>query len=394
MRLRMGGGGWIALLAFAAGGCAEPLVFPDWTLPVEEDTPLREYAWVPPGERRDTIEWVEAMIIGDRGDTDIRYAFTQPSDVTVDARGQIHVVDSRDVSVKVFDASGAYLRELGREGQGPGEFQDPRSIASLPDRVVVGASRNARWSHFDLDGNHIADYAYPIYDNLEAQIATASGEIVGLTLSFERPDEVIRGLGRYSPEAELLQTVVELRFTQVPTIGRAGGGGFYLGAMPQAYPQAAPTVEGGAYWSTSDEYQILAVDRDGAQRWALRVAWTPGLLPRAQIDDLMEQVRRYREDATESEVNFPDRQPAVAGMLVDGHGHLYVFPYVYLPSDADPGTPVPVDVYSVDGERLFSGLSVRRRWMHADGDHVWEIGPDPVSEENVVRKLRPIEPFD
>lgn len=382
----------LALLAPAA--CSEPLVFPDWTLPVEEGTAVFEYRHVPEEERDATIEWVEELVIGKRGDSDMRYAFTSPRAVTVDARGQIYVVDSRAPAIKVFDQTGEFLRELGREGQGPGEFQDPRSVVALPDRVIVGMSRNARWSHFDLDGNYIDDFAYPIYDNLELVRALPDGTIVGSTVTFDGPNTVIQGYGIYSPEAALLQEIVEVRYEQVPTIERNGRMS-YFSAMPRARSYAVAAPDGGAYWTTSKQYQVMALQPDGAQRWALRVAMTPPTLTREDVDRVMEAVRGAYEDVTEAEVNFPEMQPALGGMVVDGHGHLYVYPYVPGGLSLLSGTPrtAPVDVYAPDGERLFSGLIEARAWMHADGDYVWQIGPDPDTEEFVVRKLRIVEPF-
>lgn len=383
------------MVLLAAAGCAEPLVFPDWSLPVEEGTRVVEYAPVPTEDRTATIDWVDELVIGDRGDTDPRYAFTRPSAVTVDARGQIYVVDPQAVSVKVFDASGEFLRELGREGQGPGEFQDPRTIVSLGDRVIVRASRNARWSHFDLDGNPVEDHAYPIYDNLEILKATDGGAIVGSTTRFTEEQVLVWSFGIYTPEAELVLPLFEMSTPNTPTIER-NGRSTYFSRTPRAIPQAAVGRDGSAYWTMSDEYQLLAVGPDGAQRWALRVAVSPPALTREEIDGVMELVRGLYEDATESEVNLPDRQPALGYVLVDGHGHVYVFPYVWAAFGMPPNPPisVPVDVYSSEGERLFSGMTQSRRWAYADGDYVWEIGTDPATDENVVRKVRLVESFD
>jgi len=35
-----------------------------------------------------------------------------------------------------------------------------------------------------------------------------------------------------------------------------------------------------------------------------------------------------------------------------------------------------------------------RFWVHTSGDQVWELGPDPATDEYVVRKVRLVEPFD
>lgn len=73
---------------------------------------------------------------------------------------------------------------------------------------------------------------------------------------------------------------------------------------------------------------------------------------------------------------------------------MYVLPYTWAGMATSSDVAVPVDVYSTEGDRLLGGMSPQRSWAHADGDYVWEIGPDPETEEYVVRKIRLIEPFE
>ena len=48
--------------------------------------------------------------------------FSRPNDVAVDGQGRVYVNDSKESAIRVFDAAGAYLKTIGRAGQGPGEF--------------------------------------------------------------------------------------------------------------------------------------------------------------------------------------------------------------------------------------------------------------------------------
>ena len=48
--------------------------------------------------------------------------FENPGTVSCDMEGNIYVVDSGAKSVKKFDAQGYFMKTIGREGQGPGEF--------------------------------------------------------------------------------------------------------------------------------------------------------------------------------------------------------------------------------------------------------------------------------
>ena len=48
--------------------------------------------------------------------------FENPSTLTCDPNGNIYVADSGALNIKKFDMQGNFLKTIGREGQGPGEF--------------------------------------------------------------------------------------------------------------------------------------------------------------------------------------------------------------------------------------------------------------------------------
>jgi hypothetical protein len=52
-----------------------------------------------------------------------------------------------------------------------------------------------------------------------------------------------------------------------------------------------------------------------------------------------------------------------------------------------------VDVYSRDGERLFTGTIDGPFWMAAQGDYVYSIEEDPETAEYAVTRRRIEEPF-
>jgi hypothetical protein len=89
------------------------------------------------------------------------YAFSQIRHFAVDDAGAIYVLDYREAHVKVFDASGRYLRTIGRPGQGPGELEAPRSVSIDRAAAVLAvflASR--RVSFFKLDGTFLRHQSF------------------------------------------------------------------------------------------------------------------------------------------------------------------------------------------------------------------------------------------
>lgn len=81
--------------------------------------------------------------------------------VAFDGRGNLHVFDGaggtygpwRDPRVLVFDANGAFVREFGRSGQGPGEFNNPVTLAVMRDGTVAVSDMGHRaYQLFDAEG--------------------------------------------------------------------------------------------------------------------------------------------------------------------------------------------------------------------------------------------------
>ena len=74
-----------------------------------------------------------------------------PRAVAVDAAGRYFVVDGGPLVIKVFDANGSFVRSIGREGAGPGEFR-----SALPgvhaDRLVIQDPNLSRLTIFDTAG--------------------------------------------------------------------------------------------------------------------------------------------------------------------------------------------------------------------------------------------------
>jgi len=76
--------------------------------------------------------------------------------LTFDPQGNIYVLDSGNRRVQVFDASGFYVRSIGREGMGPGEFQYPSSIAIYPNgNILVFDAQRRAGMLFDSQGDFL-----------------------------------------------------------------------------------------------------------------------------------------------------------------------------------------------------------------------------------------------
>ena len=70
--------------------------------------------------------------------------------------GNLFVVDSKANVIKVFDGRGRFIRTIGREGKGPGEFEDPFALAFGNEELyVVDLGAGKRFAAFDREGRFV-----------------------------------------------------------------------------------------------------------------------------------------------------------------------------------------------------------------------------------------------
>ena len=63
------------------------------------------------------------------------------SGVATDQAGQIYLLDAQLNEVMVLSPEGEYLRSIGREGEGPGEFSRPQDIFRTSDGLIAVVQR-------------------------------------------------------------------------------------------------------------------------------------------------------------------------------------------------------------------------------------------------------------
>ena len=82
--------------------------------------------------------------------------------VGFDAQGNLYIFDDGGsrlfpgLRILVFDAGGAFVREFGTKGEGPGEFRKPKTYAVMRDgTTVVGDNAHRAYHVFDASGSFV-----------------------------------------------------------------------------------------------------------------------------------------------------------------------------------------------------------------------------------------------
>ncbi len=99
--------------------------------------------------------WGEPGQYGADAQVDPKDGFWGPRDVTVDGDGNVYVADTGNKRVRVYDADGNYLRDIGSAGAALGQLDEPSGLAidQVDQRLYVADTWNRRVSVFALDGS-------------------------------------------------------------------------------------------------------------------------------------------------------------------------------------------------------------------------------------------------
>jgi hypothetical protein len=91
------------------------------------------------------------------------YQFKTPSDIAVDSKNQVYIVDSALNCIRVFDYNGRFIRQIGRRGQGPADVLTPMRIGiDTNDTIWIFEFGNMRIQTFSETGTSISIFKTPM----------------------------------------------------------------------------------------------------------------------------------------------------------------------------------------------------------------------------------------
>jgi hypothetical protein len=153
--------------------------------------------------------------------------------------GCIYVVDSMGAVVRVFDLAGRYVRDIGRRGDGPGEFSRPRAVAVNPQdgRVFVRDGRGLRINVYAPDGSFLERWPMtsPVSTGSPIQIRSDGLVLTPQILGrFTAPGELQFGIVAFGPQGATGDTIPVPRHDYQDKCVTAveEGGGFNASRIP------------------------------------------------------------------------------------------------------------------------------------------------------------------
>jgi len=271
------------------------------------------------------------------------YYFPKGAAVRPDKKGNMFVADFGNKRVQMYDPVGQFVRTIGRQGQGPGEYQFPNQVLfdTDGDCIVYAATELVV---FAPDGTFKKKINLRTFLNRLA--IGPGGLIIGTTQPSPR-DGWKQKIVRVDSQGTLVQSIAEYR-------GEFGESlkGFVLHWYTSDIAFSPLTSDAFAY-GFSSTYRIHVADASGRTVFIIAMDEKPLSISGKEKEATRKDGyfawygKTYKpgEDAV-----FPDHRPYFSTMQNDDRGRLYV---IRLKSILDRDGPQAIDVFSKDGIFLY-----------------------------------------
>lgn len=214
------------------------------------------------------------LVIG-RSDEDERYFFDRIQAVGRFSDGRIAVLDGGSSSVRVYDAGGKHLGDLGGPGQGPGRLSRARYLHLLGDTILVFEAAPATLNWFDSRTGFVRDnrlardltrgtlYGIPVGMVGDALILSASPS----ARPQYRPGRHRESLSLWSLSisGDQSESIITVLGDEIQVGATGARNGLTFGA--RTYSTASGTW---IYVGSSDQYSIDVYDGSGDLRRIIR----------------------------------------------------------------------------------------------------------------------------
>jgi len=252
------------------------------------------------------FELEEDLSIG-REDDD-NYMFFRVRDIEVDNQGNIYVADMSNYRIQKFDKNGKYIQTIGRQGQGPGEFELPTNIRIDGTTGNIYVKDQAYGLEiFDKQGKHIK--GFKIQKSFYDFRVDKDGNIIGIfrTLSdLSRTNSVCK----VNSVGEIIETYAEFPYNQY--IEKRPGGLILSATTGWEKNLFISSIDNQTFvYGYPEEYELCVIDESGHPLYRIKKD---------------EPLRKFpaKERDTAKKYNLGEYQPFYYLVFTDDKGRIYV----------------------------------------------------------------------
>lgn len=326
-----------------------------------------------------------------------------PSSIAVDDQERLYVADEKPTNIKVFDSTGALVRIIGNEGDGPGEFRSAY-MAIRGNRLLVHDPAASRTSLFDTSGTLLRTF-HSVGRYFAPVALDAAGRAVLPLIFIIGPgkEEAARKrasfFARFDSLGMLLDTLSSPQLTEEHSwVVKQGNTNVFAVTVPFA-PRTVTGFgqDSGLVYGASSDFTIMRLQAGRDTTFLMRRAWTPPAIPDSVRTDTVDgMVKAFVGDRLD-EVSLrnafhvddiPKTGPSFSRLVVDDRGNTWALQSlgadstrfdIFAPDGSWLGPVVvpeaisPYGPFVIHGGIVYAetedkdGFPVVRRWAIQDG---------------------------
>ena len=349
------------------------------------------------------------------------YVFGRVRSLAVASDGSIYAFDSHAKELRKYAPDGTYVATFGRQGGGPGEYEEPDGgLAILPDgRIVLRDPANARLSVYTPEGEYLDGWRIQggLHTSRRLYTDTAGNLYTMLRLNVEDETSDWRyGLIRYGPDGVPGDTLKPPDYDyEGPEIQASGRDDEHRGTM-SAWVPFTPRV----IWAFSPLGYLVA---GLPKRYAIDLLLAPDTILRIERGDWQPVPVKAEEKAEHERIEtagmrqldpgwrwngppIPDSKPPYERFFIGDDSRIWVLLYQEaqrididegFAEEDEPGRvpeltwiePVVFDLFEPDGRylgmvRAPDGFSIYPTPV-ARSDTIWAVVEDELDVPYIVR---------
>jgi hypothetical protein len=331
----------------------------------------------------------------------------------MDEEGRVYAFDGGDCRIAVFDREGKYLRDIGRRGSGPGEFQSMRPLWLHDGQVAVYDSRQFRASVFSTEGRFLRSNTRagasnrmavaPVMRMLSSVVPLPDGRAIHLMQeqhNFGTEEQAMCTLAILVSADEDSQRAFTTDLWALPMVPSKLGGVTPVVTMFTNSPNLVVDVERGILMADPREPVAKWYGFDGRLNRELRLGLEP--LPvtadeknaiedywQNRIPELEGSSRDHFEEQWQN-TTIPDKKNLWERVLVDDQGFLWFRYHVNWLLPEEERSLWAHMVFSPEGEYLGSVTWPGHLCSISRGHYIWRrLDEETDGYRYVVYRLRP-----
>jgi len=310
------------------------------------------------------LELEEDLSIGREDDEN--YMFFRVRGIAIDGQQNIYVTDSGNYRIQKFDRSGVYLQTIGRQGQGPGEFEWTMELRIDESTGNIYVKDGPYYiEKFDRKGNHME--AVRLEKSIWSFDLTEDNDFLA-TQSTTSDTEHTKTLCKVSSKGEIIEN-----YAQYPwQISRQRKGERTTTVISHGvYDLFMANIENQNFvYGYSRDYELNVIDSKGQALYKVKKDESP---------------KNYSAEERKKDKNqsLPPYSPFFYSLITDSKGRIYVQRNRTRGEEFKVNREV--DIFSKDGYFLYKSTIPRGTYIIKDGFLYAYVMNEDTGEELVKR---------